>query len=389
MLGGLISKTFQALKALSTRQVRIECDLIPYRFDHVPFKKIFNWLAVEASIYFKPVRPWGWPTHLQIEPTNRCNLRCSLCPTTIGMDRPLGHMGYQTFKKIIDEIGEYVFLILLWDWGEPFLNPNIYDMIFYAKKKGIKIVSSTNGHLFGNIDQAEKLITSGIDTIIFALDGISQETYEPYRQGGNLQTVLHGIRTVVERKKVLNSKTPLVNLRFIVMRHNEHEIPRLKDLARSLGVDALTLKTLNPCNLDPYSENNPEMRKQNELLPGDYVYRRFKYDATGLEVIRLRRNPCKQLWNNPVIHWSGAVCPCTYDPKEKSVLGDLNKNTFMEIWFGEAYRRLRRQFRQDWENILLCRECSYAYQGGNCAREIIAEASFFNPSDSEVNSFAS
>lgn len=378
MLRELISKPFQAMKALATRQVRIECDRIPYHFHNVPLKKILNWIVVETSVNFKPQHPWGWPTHLQIEPTTLCNLRCALCPVTAGMDRASGHMDFNLYKKIIDEIGDYVFLILLWDWGEPFLNPSIYEMISYAKQKGIKLVSSTNGHLFTKMDQANKLVASGLDSIIFAVDGISQETYEPYRQGGSLESVLQGIRTVVARKRDLKSKTPLINLRFIVMKHNEHEIPKLKELAKSLEVDALTLKTLNPVNQDPYSENPSERRIHNEFLPEDRHYRRFKYDATGQNVIRLRRNPCKQLWNNPVIHWSGALCSCTYDPKEKYRLGHLQNDTFENIWYGAPYRRLRRQFRMDWNQLPLCRECSYAYKGGNCGREIVADAFFFN-----------
>lgn len=376
---GLISKSYQAIKALATRQVRIECDRIPYHFHNVPLKKLLNWIIVETSIYFKPEHPWGWPTHLQIEPTNRCNLRCALCPVTMGMGRLSGDMEFNLFKKAIDEMGDYVFLILLWDWGEPFLNPSIYEMISYAKQKGIKLVSSTNGHLFKKREEAEKLISSGLDSIIFAVDGISQETYEPYRQGGSLESVLQGIRTVVARKRDLKSKTPLINLRFIVMKHNEHEIPKLKELARSLQVDALTLKTLNPVNRDFYAQDKSEDRIQNDFLPEDHFYRRFKYDTTGLNVIQVKQNSCKQLWNNPVIHWNGTVCTCSYDPKEKHVLGDLHQEPFKKIWDGTAYRSLRCQFRKGWKKLPLCGDCSYAYEGGNCYNQTIAEAFFFNP----------
>jgi len=231
VLKELIPKSLQTMKALATRQVRIECDRIPYHFHNVPLKKLLNWILVEISIYFKPEHPWGWPTHLQIEPTNRCNLRCALCPVTAGMDRPNGHMDLNVYKKIVDEIGDYVFLILLWDWGEPFLNPSIYEMISYAKQKGIKLVSSTNGHLFKDGEQAARLVASGLDSIIFAVDGISQETYELYRQGGSLESVLQGIRTVVARKRNLKSRTPLINLRFIVMKHR-HEFEHGRSFAR-------------------------------------------------------------------------------------------------------------------------------------------------------------
>ena len=384
MLEGIVPKSYQAIKALTTRQVRIECDRIPYHFDNVPLRKLLNWLAVETSILFKPGHPWGWPTHIMIEPTTRCNLRCTLCPVTMGMGRPSGDMDFNLFKKIIDEIGDYLFLILLWDWGEPFLNPSIYEMISYTKQRGIKLVSSTNGHLFNKVEQADQLITSGLDSIIFAVDGISQKTYEPYRQGGSLESVLQAIRTVVMRKQALNSKTPLINLRFIVMRHNEHEIHGLKKLAKSLGVDALTLKTLNPYSQDPYAGKNTERKEVYlALVPEDLHYQRFKYSANSVDRIRLKRNPCKNLWNNPAIHWDGMVCPCTYDPKEKYGLGNVKKQSFKEIWQGEAYRFMRRQFCTERNPPLLCRECSYAYEGGNCYNQTITDAFFFNKEKSE------
>jgi radical SAM protein with 4Fe4S-binding SPASM domain len=382
MVGNIFQKSFKAFHALMTRRLRIECDRIPYKFDHVPVKKILNWIAVEASVYVKPEHPWGWPTHIMIEPTTRCNLSCALCPVTMGMGRATGDMDLGLFKKVIDESGEYLFLILLWDWGEPFLNPSIYEMISYAKQKGIKLVSSTNGHLFSHPEHADRLIRSGLDSLIVAVDGISQQTYEHYRGGGNLDSILNGIRMIVERKRALRSKTPLINLRFIVMRHNEHEIPDLKRVAKSLGVDVLTLKTLNPYSQDPYAGDHSEMKEDYlAFVPQNPQYQRFKYHSNSLHRIRLKRNPCKNLWNNPAIHWNGIVCSCTYDPQEKQVLGNLQNHSFGEIWRGTSYRLMRRQFHSKGSQPFLCRECSYVYEGGNCYNQSIADAFFFNAED--------
>jgi radical SAM protein with 4Fe4S-binding SPASM domain len=213
------------------------------------------------------------------------------------------------------------------------------------------------------------------------MDGITQESYERYRQKGKLESVLDGIRTIVEQKRVLNSKTPFINLRFIVMKQNEHEIPRLKELSKSLKVDALTFKTLNPHSNFTYMEKTSKKDEGNELLPENNLYRRFKYTQDGHTRIRLKQNPCKSLWNSPVIHWNGIVCPCTYDYNEKYILGDLKENTFKNIWFETPYRRMRNQFRKDWGKINFCNECSFAYAGGDCSRESVAEAIFFNPND--------
>jgi radical SAM protein with 4Fe4S-binding SPASM domain len=365
----------QAVRALLTRRLRIYSDGIPYDFERLPLKKLLNACLVETSVYFKPSRPWGWPTHLMVEPSSHCNLSCTLCPVTVGLNRPQGHMEFQTFQKLVDEVGEYIFTLLLWDWGEPFLNPAIYEMIAYAGQKGIKTISSSNGHLFAMQDEADKVIRSGLDTLIFAVDGITQATYERYRQGGKLDVALEGMRTVVARKKALGSKKPLVNFRFIVMRHNEDEIPQLKELARSLGVDALTLKTLNPSSQDPYAAEQ-EAEKQSDFLPRNQQFWRFKCDGMRSRVRRVR-NPCKHPWYHPTVHWNGVVCSCTFDPQEKFPLGDLRQTSFRKIWSGQPYRRLRRQFRANWNQVPLCRECSYAYEGGDCSRESISEAVFF------------
>jgi len=354
-----------------SRKVIIECDRIPFEFNNVPLKKLLNWMIVEASILFKPASPWGLPTHLQIEPTTFCNLKCALCPVTLGLKRETGNMDLSFFKKYIDEVGDYIFIILLWDWGEPFINPAIYDMISYAQNKNIKIVSSTNGHIFAKKDNAEKMVKSGLYSLIFAIDGITQETYERYRKGGNLDTVIEGIKNIIEAKRALNSKYPFVNLRFIAMKHNEHEIPKLKDFAESLGVNELTIKTLNP-----HDEFNTEEEGM-KFIPDNHAYRRFEYDPETNRRIPLKTNPCKTLWNLSAIHWDGKVSPCTYDPYDKYNIGDLTKDTFKTIWWGKAYKQFRRQFKKDYRRLEPCSFCTYAFKGGSCI-EANVESCFFS-----------
>jgi len=365
----------QGGRALATGRARIYADRIPYDFDRLPIRKVLNAGLAAASIRFKTSRALGWPMHLMVEPSAHCNLTCALCPVTAGLNRPQGHMELSLFKNLIDEIGHYLFTLLLWDWGEPFVNQAIYDMISHARTKGIKTISSTNGHLFALQDHADAVIRAGLDTLIFAVDGATQATYERYRQGGELARALDGIRMVVARKRALGSDVPFVNFRFIVMRHNEHEVPVLEELARSLGVNALTLKTLNPASQDPYSANR-EAVKHDDFLPRDRRFWRFRGNSMDARV-RRRDNPCKHPWYHPAVHWNGTVCSCTYDPQEKYPLGDLRESSFREIWNGEPYRKLRRQFREDWNRIPLCGECSYAYEGGDCSHETIAEAVFF------------
>lgn len=329
---------------------------------------------VEAGVHTKSQKPWGFPTHLHVEPSTLCNLRCAFCPVTTGMERPTGFMPHGVFKKMIDEVGEYLFLILLWDWGEPFLNPEIYDMIAYARQKDVKIISSTNGHVFVQPKNAEKLVRSGIDAIIFAIDGISQETYEQFRKNGNLKMALQGFENVVAARRRLNSTTPIINFRFIPMKHNEHELPSLENFARSLGADILTIKSLNPHD---HGEVDANIATGLTFMPQDSRYRRFTYDEHGAR-IRLAQNPCKRPWMNPSIHWDGKVSLCTFDAQDHYVMGDLTKQSFRDIWWGEAYSKFRRQFRGNYRSIPFCDGCTNAFKGGDCGYEVIRERFVFN-----------
>jgi radical SAM protein with 4Fe4S-binding SPASM domain len=373
MASSLMRGLYSVVRGLATRKVEFPCDQIPYKFENVPLKKILNWISLEASVRARTPKPWGMPTILQIEPTNRCNLRCSLCPVAEGLIRESGFMKPELFRRIIDEVQDFVFLILLWEWGEPFIHPDIYEMIAYAHSKGIQLVSSSNGHIFAHGDHAEKVVRSGLDSLIVAVDGVSQETYTKYRRDGNLETVLTGIRSVVAKKRELNLQTPFINLRFIAMRHNEHEIPLLDNLAKSLGVDVFTLKTLYPGH-----DVDPAQDKYNAFIPQNPRYRRFQY-TDDFARIRQVRNPCNHLWRSPAIHWNGVVCPCSFDVEENYPFGDLEKTTLRDIWFGDAYTTMRRQFRDNWESIHACGNCSYAYRGGDCSRETIIQSTFFRP----------
>jgi MoaA/NifB/PqqE/SkfB family radical SAM enzyme len=370
----LVGQALNAAHVLLTRRLVIEYDGIPFEFQQVPMKKLLNWLLVESSVYPRPARPWGLPTHLQVEPSSVCNLQCAFCPVTTGMDRPTGLMAFETFRKAFDDLAECLFLLVLWDWGEPFLNPAIYDMIAHAKQWDVRVISSTNGLVFAHSDQAERLVRSGIDSIIFAVDGINQETYEKFRRGGRLETVLTGFERVVAAKRALGSPTPLIHFRFLATRHNEHEIPQLEALARSLGADVLSIKTLNP-----YDQGECHSTKADglEFIPTDPRYQRFEYDVETGARIRVERNACKRMWNNPLVAWDGKVSPCVLDPHGTYVCGDLAQQSFWDVWCGSRIRQLRRQFRTDDQKLGLCAGCTYAYEGGEMGTETIAEVHFF------------
>ena len=76
-------------------------------------------------------------TSLIVEPTNTCNLRCSFCYVTEGMERPEGFMSLDLFKKVVDDCPDLEHLCMH-NWGEPLLNRDIFDMFDYAHNAGVQ-----------------------------------------------------------------------------------------------------------------------------------------------------------------------------------------------------------------------------------------------------------
>jgi len=341
------------VRALFLRRLEFEVDAVPVAFRRVSLARTANWILTESSGVLRPARPWGLPTVLQVEPTGMCNLSCPGCPAGNELGRERGLMDIALYRSLIDELSGTLLVLLMWDWGEPFLHPRACEMIEIASRAGIKVLASTNGTVLAARDLASRIVESGLDTLIVAIDGTEQTTYEKFRRGGDLAKTVEGIRRVREERQRRGRPGPRINLRFIVMRHNEHELPRLEDFAAAAGADVLTVRRFAQWGGVP--ELAPT--SSNHALPSPF--------AAGSERLALRRNPCRALWNCPTVHWDGTVCSCFMDWAGEHPLGRLTEAPFREIWRGDRYRRLRRAFRRDWAAIPACRECSCGYQDGN------------------------
>ncbi|MHC4759047.1 MAG: radical SAM protein, partial [Planctomycetota bacterium] len=163
---GFILKNLYYL--LFRKELHFEFDRIPLIADKISKKKMLNLFVIAFNRLFPITKALGFPYMAHISPP--------LCPSNDPRAQAKTFLPFETFKKFIDEVGDYLIYVILWSWGEPFLNPDIYKMIEYAREKNILTVSSTNINQFSRED-ASKLIESGLDALIIALDGITQKTY--------------------------------------------------------------------------------------------------------------------------------------------------------------------------------------------------------------------
>lgn len=297
----------------------------------------------------KPIQ-WGLPVSVSFEPTTSCNLRCPECPSGLrAFTRPTGMLQTDFFRKTIDEIHRELLYLIFYFQGEPYLNPDFLDMVQYAASKKIYTATSTNAHYLTETN-ARRTIESGLDRLIISIDGTTQEVYEQYRVGGQLNKVLEGARRIVQCKKEMNSKKPFVVFQFLVVKPNEHQVAAVKELAREIGVDDVWFKT---AQVYDYA-NDP-----NQLIPTIDKFSRYKKQADGsFQPKNGLANRCWKLWHANVITWDGLVVPCCFDKDATHRLGDLKKDSFRRIWQSREYKQFRASLMQSRSQIDICSNCS-------------------------------
>lgn len=313
----------------------------------------FNALKLFSGFYYSRLtrtpHPWGMPISIAIEPTTSCNLRCPECPSgKREFTRATGMLDQTFFRKTIDEVAKDILYLTFYFQGEPYLNPGFLDMVKYACQKRIYTATSTNAHYLDD-ENARRTVESGLARLIISIDGTTQETYEQYRVGGELNKVLEGTKNLLRWKKRLGSKTPHVIFQFLVVRPNEHQVEDVKRMAEEMGVNEVLFKTAQL-----YDHKNGH-----ELMPENEKYSRYRKNANGTWSIKNKmEDHCKRMWQSCVITWDGKVVPCCFDKDAKYQLGALKETSFRSIWFSDDYNKFRGTILRSRSEIDICANCS-------------------------------
>lgn len=185
------------------------------------------------------------PRILGLVLSNRCNLGCIHCyqakngdslltPFEFGRDLRRELSGLYPYLSTLDLLG-----------GEVFLSPGFPELVddVAARVSRPILRLTTNGTL---VDEAwaERIVRTPFHSVTISIDGGTAETYRRLRRGGELETVLAGIRRIQKWKGKLGSEFPYLDSFFVIMRSNFREIPRYLELMREEGVVEVALETV-------------------------------------------------------------------------------------------------------------------------------------------------
>ena len=335
-------------------------------------------LKTGLNILDKPSKLNALPLHMQIEIVRGCNLRCVFCG--IGMaGKKIRFLSFEDFRKLIDAAQPKK--VALSGLGEPFLHPNIIEIIEFSKDRGIDInVTSNFTRILG---REEQVVRSGLNCIKISMDSANRETYQRIRGQDKFEQITSAIGDLVACRKRLKRSTPSITVQFVVLKENIDEMVPFIQLAHNLGIDAVYFQPLN-LGMVKYDDRGKEYETQ--LLPPlryeemrsrlvhacrfadqlvmptnlSFLLSNFTYFwkiAQGEELTEDYWRECVLPWMSVFVKVTGEVTPCCSLLSEEAVMGNFLEEDFHCLLNREKYRDFRKTLRKGRYSAYRCVNC--------------------------------
>lgn len=283
------------------------------------------------------VLPLSMPIVINIDPTNYCNFHCLYCPRSLPeYCQYVGkyvHLDITLFERIIKEIVAHgrPRILRLYYLGEPFLHPQILEMISLAMRNNVaeRIEITSNGSVV-NAEQAEGIcsIAKTVNVPLYLRFSIYSVDQEKHIRITNSKIDIENIYHNIEYLKKCRDNSGAANV-FIYAKMIDTLIPKENDtfLKRySSIVDEVAIEP--PQNWSGFNDI--------DLLSNVY-----ETTVTQSGTISSHRRVCAYPFYTLCINSDGTVVACCVDWSRKTLLGNIKEQTFYEIWNGSPINNLR------------------------------------------------
>ncbi len=298
---------------------------------------------------------------VRIEPTNRCNYSCVMCPRETH-DRPQGVMPFEFYKSIVDEV---VLMgakqITLTNFGEPFIDPGLEDKIHYASQFGLDTYIISNASMLHMpsryglagglrtgpdqiISKGRAMIAAGLDELRLSFYGTKPEIYEKVMRGGKFLQTRKNIEDFLVLREKFGRKgisptrktetlLPEVSIYFLDLPENQGDLEEFLSFTRDLAD-----------YIEVWRPHNFGLGKENE-------YREIESAKPLKSCGRPQTGPLQ-------INWQGIVVPCCYDYNQDVPLGNVALQTVEEVLRAGSYQELKRcHIERTFGDVPYCHRC--------------------------------
>ena len=306
------------------------------------------------KLNYHPARVGAWaageliaPIYMEVSPSGACNHRCTFC----GLD----FMGYRANRldaaMLKDRLTELARLglksVMFAGEGEPFLHPDMAEIILHAKAAGIDVALTTNGTLLDE-DTARRILPV-VSWIKVSCNAGNAETYARVHRVKPEQfgLAVKNMARAVELRRELGSACTL-GAQSLLLPENRESMSDLARTARDIGLDYLVVK--------PYSQHPSSVTEQYKdvsYADSEALARELRQLATDSFSVVVRLGAMKK-WDEKsrpygkcqaLPFWSyidarGGVWGCSvFLGDERFLYGNINEQSFEEIWTGETRRK--------------------------------------------------
>lgn len=165
------------------------------QFSAETFSEYYNEMGASSNTYF--------PSMIELEITNRCNLKCTHCPQTV-LTRSHEDMRRDVFERSIAPFAWQSPMLILSGYGEPTLHPQLIDFIQHAKRNYMRVTLETNGTMLTE-EYIEQLIDAHLDVLLINLDA-----YDKYASKSGVYPSEQLLQTILKIRSQKNTEFPYI-----------------------------------------------------------------------------------------------------------------------------------------------------------------------------------
>lgn len=306
------------------------------------------------------------PTHLQLEPTVRCNLNCLTCSRS----KVIGT--YKRFDLTLDEIDRILAFfpnlnsVKLQGLGEPLLHPQIVAIFEKFKNKKVRIWTITNGTLL-NSEKYRNILLDHVDDVAVSFDSVNKENFNYLRRGADMDRIVQGIKSLVKERDERKSDL-VIGINFVISHQNYQELDQLDKTAAALKVDYVTVADVENWMIpgeEEFQSSAKFVAETRKLSPQI----RQKVNRLRLRLLRrgiiLGYKHCKRKLGN--CYWpfksvfitvEGEITPCCLRMHKAHSFGNLFElSSFEGLWNSDKYKTFRRSHLNKDASNLTCSLC--------------------------------
>lgn len=327
-------------------------------------RRLYNRTLQDREIESGALQVRATPTKVWFALTGRCNLACLHCPRIAGvssdenMDRPL-------FEKVRDQVLTHAEEVDFGgnNLGEQMMHPDFFRALAEIREGGAEVLLTTNGTKL-DAKTAPELVKQGVRLRI-SVEGMAG-IYEQVRRV-SWDKLINGLRAFQKAAHDHPEAGASLEFAMTVFADNLHQVPELVATANELGAERVLVQHLLPKNEDQRLQSLFFHRKaandtfaKTQQLANDLgvtvsIPKPLPVGSIALKKVEeapappKKLDPCYLPWTSVNILENGDVLPCCIAGGDL-IMGNLQRQTFEQVWNGSAYQRLRKTVNSDQPN---------------------------------------